>query len=620
NKKSPDRRLKSLFQIASLISFDLEYFINLKKPIGLDNELLFLKLLEALKSLFFKESPKVLEDSLFSFVLFKEKAKSLFQELDVLPEEKSTLGFKGSDKSNSIKLHSYSYLPLEEEGKQNWKSFALQAQVEKKEIIILDILTALKNRHILEDYFNHNLKPLMKKMKTTCGSENFNDKESPSFKSIYQKILQDYQDLLLEEKKFDLLKKENSCLRWEKKINLWKDPALFPTLFNNFQKDFLVNFNSLKLSEKTGLLSKKRQIKLYIQMVETFDKSIKSLKMSPQYKTSPNLLLKNLKIFLKPFLVSMIIRLKQIPASSSLWNKFKSKKQVIDKINTAFIILERKKEVEQLNSTPGFSVDAARLGSVCKFKFAFESFLERDRLSLEDLFSLIHQNLLASILHFNKNILMNVSLAPKLLTPLSSLLKKYQNPLNLKLLDMEQEGHTLKFFYNSPQNEHSFNLNISYDNETENATLNIKLFGRNFHNRISRLITELILEKEAFQLPYSFKIPLEGPLKEKWSEHSPQEVNLTWNLTKEHLRNSNFLETYIIKLFLRHIKNLPTLYFRSSRYLIKEIEERYIKLKKKPLNTKKLIKKSEKELKRYGPCLEIAREGLAGIKELNSLK
>lgn len=610
-KKAPHHRLQGLLTSSLLISLEIDRYIKMEKPLKKEEQLFFLKLISALENLIFSTDLKPSDDSLFSYFLYQEKKKSYAKELkkvDIEYQKKHLKRLSEVDKALLLKQLDLSQQFIQSKAATSWKHFVFEAFLNQKHSKVQRMLGDLKTRGLLACYLNqvfaqsssvvHKLYPNSKKYSL------------PIFEYFYKRLGEQHRRLLKEEQILKIKEKQACLERWEQKLELWQDPELFNSLFKEFQKDFIQQFKSLSFKKNTNLLARKKLLQIYIKMIDLYDKSIKSLKMSRQYTLTPDLLLERFKSMLTPFLLLMNSRIKEIPINASIWSKYKHRGQVIAKITEAFKTLSKEKNLKQLNSTPGFSVAAAKLGSDYKFKYAFESFFEKGQLTLEDIFSLIHQNLLSSAIYFGRSTIMSRSLLPEPLHPLVSVLRDNRGKLKLSLLNIEQEDEILTVSYNSPQNEHSFTLDIIYNLLDKSATVDIKLFGKNYYDRLARLVTELILERKCYKLPYDISVPINGRLNGKWTPSNPQEVRIKWNLNQKVLLDRQFLENNLIELFHRHMKLFPLLYCRGSARLIKEITTRYQKRSGKSLDMSALIRSCRDELKKYGPCYDIATEGL----------
>ena len=609
-KKAPHQRLQALFTSSLLISLEIDKHINMEKPLAKDQQLFFLKLISALENLIFSSELRPCDDSLFSYLLYLEKKKKYAKELREATREYQVKYHKKlseADKTLFLRQLDISQHLIQAKAATSWKHFIFEALSNKRHTKVQRMLEDLKTRGLLACYLNQ----VFAQSSSTVHKlyPNSKDHSKQVFDYFYKRLGQQHKRLLKEELLLKIKEKQACLERWEQKLELWQDPQLFNSLFKEFQKDFTSQLNSLSFKTKTDLLARKKLLQIYIKMIDLYDKSIKSLKMSRQYADTPELLLERFKLMLTPFLLLMNNRIKEIPVNASIWSKYKHRGQVISKITKAFNKLSKEKDPKQLNSTPGFSVAAAKLGSDYKFKYAFESFLEKGQLTLEDIFSLIHQNLLSSAVYFGRSTVMSRSLLPEPLHPLVGALRDNRGKLKLSLLNIEQEDEILTISYNSPQNEHSFTLDINYNLLDKSATVEIKLFGKNYYDRLSRLVTELILEKKCYKLPYDISVPINGRLNGKWTPSNPQEVRINWSLDPKTLLDRHFLENNLIKLFYRHMKLFPLLYYRGSARLIEEIARHYHKETGKNLDMSKLISSCSDELKKYGPCYDIATEG-----------
>lgn len=609
-QKTPSDRLKHILLQSSTLCSAIEGLIPEKK--ATPPSLTYLSLVKSLENILLKDSLEAHEDSFFSYLLLENQYQEFSKDNFLIKKTKTPL--KTDQKALLISLIEKQDYFLQENNKRKWALFVTQALLENKLSYLSFYVNALEEKGLLSAYLNQLA------AQDLCFKDYDKKKLSSLFSSGFSKLTCQYKNLEADEKALELQEKEASLKRWQNQLRNWQDPDKFDSLFKHFQEDFIPSFTSLKLTASPHLLTKKRLLRLYVEMTDLYDKSIKSLKLGGMYKDQESLLLERFKLMIEPYVGFMTSKLTEIPKSSALWNKFDFPQEIANSIQKALEIKLKSSSSKQLFSTPGFSVQSAALGSRYRCSYSLLPFLTSNQITLEDLFSLAHQNLLAYSLHFSKDILPSQTHLPQELQTLLNIMGKHQEALKLELINLESDAEKVHLFFNSPQNEHSFTFKIDYNLQTKSADIQVKLYGKNYFHRLTRLITELILEKQLYKLPLNFKVPLRSNMGKQWTPENPQELEINWNLNAKDLSNTHFLQHFVVDLFKRHCMFFPLKYHSSPWRLARYMMRRYLRQKNEELDLQALIKSCQNELKKYPACLKVTKQMKEPMSEKKEVK
>ena len=158
------------------------------------------------------------------------------------------------------------------------------------------------------------------------------------------------------------------------------------------------------------------------------------------------------------------------------------------------------KEAYQLNPSGTISIAATKLGSTGSFLRQFAG----SRPTLEDLFSLMHQNILAAVAVLNPATQIPIEQLPELLQPL---LQAFQSIPNINLLSISHQYPLLCLEYNLPLANHAATFILEYNQQTQQLDMNGCIFGLDNLGRMQPLadmidIEGLLLDLEVKKKPY----------------------------------------------------------------------------------------------------------------------
>ena len=147
------------------------------------------------------------------------------------------------------------------------------------------------------------------------------------------------------------------------------------------------------------------------------------------------------------------------------------------------------------------SVQATRLGSGANFSRQF-SFNKR-KITLEDVFSLIHQNILSAVATTNQLLFKEgLESLPDPLYPLFQSFdkKKEQSSKSIQLLSIQQNHPLITLEYNLPMANHSAMFTIDYHQQTQQVTLHGKVFGIDWNHRMSQVSCAIDVDAVVFDV------------------------------------------------------------------------------------------------------------------------
>jgi len=293
---------------------------------------------------------------------------------------------------------------------------------------------------------------------------------------------------------------------WERRTGEWSLPNNFEKLYREFQRDIIPLIDSLTIEKDTPGMTKKSILKTVQDLTEMMDKTIKSLKSSPDYESDEQKklqverfakLLNHYHALMNKWMM-MVNEEEYLARESSMADKYKmGKLPRIAAIQAAFDALKDSKDVSQLNSSGNFSVASGRLGSSACFR---QQFVGR-KVTLEDLFSLMHQNIIASTIVLAKETQISVSSLPAQIQPLIQSLTTieiYGNKVDL--LNIENNYPRIHLEYNLPLRTHAAKIFIDYDSVKQTVAIKFDLYSVNLNGRMNRICDLATTEGKIFEL------------------------------------------------------------------------------------------------------------------------
>lgn len=329
----------------------------------------------------------------------------------------------------------------------------------------------------------------------------------------------------------------------------FEDPALFLKQYDALQKVLLNTVNHANaLNTATGL---KLLITLQIikKTIDILDTSIKALTGSTLYTKAPTDKIKHFKSLLLLYFnlfetLTKISRINSLLSPLIDTETFSSLDEYVKKIEGELVsLINANNSLEQLESSPDFNVASAMLASAALWERSIPA-----QFTLEDLFTLIHQNLLIIVSRltpaFNQQ---NLPATFNTLTDTISKLTSY-NPDSdtsnkTNLVGVSFENNMLRYYYNLPMRNHSSTLQVAYDPNSDKTTLTLQYLGFNEYNRwgiikdMAFLFTTLIGAN--LETPGEFNENLNS-LKLTWEIKNKEQVDLINQFIEGSLKFSFF--------------------------------------------------------------------------------
>lgn len=267
-------------------------------------------------------------------------------------------------------------------------------------------------------------------------------------------------------------------------------PQKFAALFSKFEKGSKSVIDSLKLSQNDTSIMKFIKAKLLADFVDAMDISLKSLEKSTEYSNKESQVA-NFKQMLFVFKDVMTNYAKQMPFSNL------ESMKIIDKKISDILYSKITNYEKALSPSQGFDVSAVTYN---------RSSIEVARPlngagSLEDIFTMIHQNIMTSIniMASSNNLTLLEQQTPMhrdFVTEFNSKII-YGIPMKLNLTSCHINSGKLTTSYNIPLSNHSAILIVTDDLKDNTSTVEFKFFGHNMRNRIdiAQIYSLIILEQ-----------------------------------------------------------------------------------------------------------------------------
>ncbi len=329
-------------------------------------------------------------------------------------------------------------------------------------------------------------------------------------------------------------------------LDAFADPTTFDRAWTGLQQlsealrqsVFILNYRS------ASSLGRAVSLRCMVDLVDVFDRSIKSVKASPLWWGREKV--RRIREMLHPYfelLEAWVTHL--VPHDRIATHENWPVKRYIEHIQD-FMFQRFDEGVEQLMPTPEFSVAAAVLGSRVEFSRHYPG-------TLEDLFTLIHQNLLASMGMLNMD-LISVDMLEQAHLP--ELLKESDQKLRAtrefyaECVSVDVTEHGARLQYNVPLRNHSGQLTLVYDKYADAMILQFLLLGE-ARGRWD-LVAELALLKHISQ-----EVPLDKPI-----FVSAQELRVSWRIpSADSLARALNMVTYLAReISMEHVYDLDEHY------------------------------------------------------------
>lgn len=470
---------------------------------------------------------------------------SIYQISSVRHDEKSLLAIPGAEKLNDEQRSyfreflKFQKIAINKKVSKEWIEFALSCCQDKKSTQKLaKLIMFYKHYGIEEDWLNLSF---IRISEGTFRDEKSADEKAKSDTTSTKKS-QPLEILKLLEREarstaksindLKLTQTRKSIHRWNNRIQEWADPKKFEALYSEFNKEIIPLIESLSLKNNMAPLAKKALLKTVQDLVDMMDKTIKSLKGSPEYNKNKIAQVHHFYSLLKPFHFLMNKWVNTIPDEVvAKWNarggRFKSKKEdILKQIAFVFNHLEKNLTETQLNASKSFSVSSVKIDSGASFDLQFRNMA--DTCTLEDLFSLFHQNVLVCTVYHAQDSSILPSQMPEEIQPLlNELTKKESRYPDVILLNSTSQFPNLHLEFNVPLGSHSVKFTIDYNKITHKMLITNHFFGGDEHGRIN--LVQNLANKE-------LKFLGAVPRKNSYYQKESMSLEFSWEFSESELR------------------------------------------------------------------------------------
>lgn len=238
-------------------------------------------------------------------------------------------------------------------------------------------------------------------------------------------------------------------------------------------------------SNRLDVLSQTIIFRLSLRLTELMDQSVKKLKGSVEYKEDKSLLLKRMAQLLEPYHQWMCSWIQEIPDFYfKFWASYtaygagdrNTKKAILGSISSAFKRCSASSDIKQLKPSNTMSIATTVIGTMGSFSRQFPI----QDVTLDDLFSLFHQNILSAISIVSGSNQRDLNTFPD---ELHNMLRIFQ-ATDLDLLHITHNHPHLVLEYNLPLGNHGMKLLLDYDQNIQKIKVSAYAFGHFSGNEI----------------------------------------------------------------------------------------------------------------------------------------
>jgi len=412
----------------------------------------------------------------FNFAL---KSSSIHQLLELKKLRKNVSSVKGFDQLTDeqqqyfISFFQTGKLIVDEQKKQRWILFAMSAcKTSFKCQALATLIYFMQENGIIAVWLNiyFDQEKSIAKMGTECS-----------------KIIEELHF-------FQLERVRNTMNVWENRLLEWSSLKNFDQLETAFNHDILPIMAHLDIHDGMHPLTKKTVLKTVQDLTELIDKTIKSLKGSLEYREHGELLVERFYSLLMRYHALMKTWVSKLPAA-----EFKQKETMMRAIEDRFSELKQIKNAQQLHPSRRANISSMTVDSVARFERQFDP----NTITLEDLFSLIHQNILVATTVLGKDSQIKPEQLPLVLRELHDELsvRPYENngpgvqgTSSAALMSTSLVYPMIYLDYNLPLRGHSAKFLLNYNQDTGKIVLKVKFFGHNERNRMDKIAQLAIIE------------------------------------------------------------------------------------------------------------------------------
>ncbi|MGX6960469.1 MAG: hypothetical protein ACIPMY_04525, partial [Rickettsia endosymbiont of Pentastiridius leporinus] len=380
----------------------------------------------------------------------------------------------------SLKLRDYL---ISDEQRQNWDKFCAKACANPENAKVLgSIVNKAVSFNAHEQWVNYIFADV-------------NDTQNPQ--ATLARLVKDFNEVDLNKIKnaADLIKS------MESQIPEWSDPAKCPKLYKELQENIKIINENLKWNKEATNLEKVLILEQVNRLTDVMDKSTKALERSTQYPDSlkdakgNDLQTARFKDMVTEFYGVMRIQVENKNPQylqSLLKEKLIKIEEFLQEKNE--ILLDR----TEFSRSDDFSVNRATID---------QKIPGYPPSTLEDCFSLIHQNALITIAEKAKDFIPIIKTQyPVLVRTLDEQLDNNLRVINPEMREIskinpsstiELDNKIIKIKKNIPLRMHSAAAEIKYNNITKTTSLSLSMAGPNEHNRWDHIMVDNYLALSA---------------------------------------------------------------------------------------------------------------------------
>ena len=349
---------------------------------------------------------------------------------------------------------------------------------------------------------------------------------------------------------------------------------------------FVPFMKKIGIDNSMSELTKKIILNQVQRLTEVTDQSIKSMTGSPEYKQYGTLVVHRFIQMLNHYFDLMKKWMEVIPGKQyDTWaekivrdGEFNGKSAMISAIEKIYKEKSKSINLHQMESSGAISIAAAKVGTAASFARQF--YQQSSSVTLEDLFSLMHQNILASTHFLGKDFRINEFRLPE---RIHLIIGRLEAQSKVNLLRMNYDYPVVTIEYNIPLRNHSAKLLFDYNTQTRLFTINWHFYGRNWDDRfnlISRVARiEGLLNGAKLVTDHQYN-PVNRTLLCGWQFNEKQSLDsleFLETIVNEYARLTDANDNVIKNLLLRsaritnvenRLKSLPS---DDINYIIKEL-------------------------------------------------
>ncbi|HEX2548601.1 MAG TPA: hypothetical protein VHM20_02145, partial [Gammaproteobacteria bacterium] len=406
---------------------------------------------------------------------------SIYQITQQKKYQNSSSIMKPAQKEYFDEFVKFKKLAFNENTAQKWEEFANLCALDSKSIPKMTKVLLLSQKlnvesSIVNIYFN----------------EAHKNSKALDHHSILEQLYKEL-DTADQELQDDLQRYHSIIESFAKKINQWTSRDKFTALFQDFEERLIPLIDLLDIDDAKSVIAKNAILQEVHYLTDVYDRTLKSLKGSSEYKGCFYTLHENFMQLLKPYHQLMVTWVKKLPqAHFSYWSSYHKdnyKVFILQQIEARLIQLEREKNHKAFSPSQIFSVASARIASTASFSREFiEKFM-----TLEDLFSLIHQNIITCLNLLNINAQLILQYLPEPLRALLfRLLPQERDIKNLSTLTIQHPF--IQAELNFPMENHGCRIELQYHIKQKTCDFTLQFFAPNWYKRVDAIQYIALLE------------------------------------------------------------------------------------------------------------------------------